>query len=237
MEHGLLARINHPNIVKILGSGRDPLKFIVLQFLGGGTMRQRFDKSAASKTGFSKWLSSSKTFTFKETLERGKELANALEYLHVGCDPEATLIHRDLKPDNIAFLLDGSLMLFDLGLCTIVKRCATVDTVYEMTGGTGSLRYMAPEVALKKPYNEKVDQYSFAVILWQMAKDELPYAGASVASYIQYACKVGERPELPSSWPKEFRSLLSACWHQDLTKRPPFSEVGPALAKMIEKTP
>ena len=50
-----------------------------------------------------------------------------------------------------------------------------------MTGNTGSLRYMAPEVALKKPYNEKADVYSFAIMLWQMARDKVPFKGMTRA--------------------------------------------------------
>jgi serine/threonine protein kinase len=168
VELGLLARIDHPHIVRALGAGKDPQKFLVLQYLGGGTLKNLFDKTNARKSSLSCMCKSPKTFTFPEVLLRAKELAQALNYLHVECHPEATLIHRDLKPDNVAFLEDGTLMLFDLGLCTVVKRCATIDTVYEMTGGTGSLRYMAPEVALNKPYNEKCDLYSFGVLLWQM---------------------------------------------------------------------
>ena len=48
-----------------------------------------------------------------------------------------------------------------------------------MTGNTGSLRYMAPEVALRKSYNEKVDVYSYGIMVWQMARDRVPFKGLS----------------------------------------------------------
>ena len=69
------------------------------------------------------------------------------------------------------------LKLFDFGLCTCVKKHDDDTQTYEMTGNTGSLRYMAPEVALKQPYNEKADVYSFGIMVWQMARDRIPYKG------------------------------------------------------------
>ena len=85
----------------------------------------------------------------------------------------------DLKPDNVGFTSDGTLKLFDFGLCTCVKTHSDPNDVYEMTGNTGSLRYMAPEVALRKPYNEKVDVYSYGIMVWQMARDRVPFKGLS----------------------------------------------------------
>ena len=81
-----------------------------------------------------------------------------MDYLHSRCHPGASIIHRDLKPDNVGFSADGTLKLFDLGLCTCVRTIVD-DQPYAMTGCTGSLRYMAPEVTLRLPYTEKVDVY------------------------------------------------------------------------------
>ena len=75
-----------------------------------------------------------------------------------------------MKPENIAFTIDDNVKLIDFGLSTCVKKRMSLNDVYQLTGNTGSLRYMAPEVALKLPYNEKVDVYSFGIILWQMTQ-------------------------------------------------------------------
>jgi serine/threonine protein kinase len=82
-----------------------------------------------------------------------------------------------LKPDNVGFTSDGELKLFDFGLVTCVRSRVNSNAAYEMTGYTGSLRYMAPEVALRLPYTEKVDVYSFAIMVWQMARDRVPFKG------------------------------------------------------------
>ena len=61
----------------------------------------------------------------------------------------------------IGFTLDGTVKLIDFGLARIVENATVSNEVYEMSGETGSLRYMAPEVADSKPYNQKADVYSF----------------------------------------------------------------------------
>ena len=92
----------------------------------------------------------------------------------------------DLKPDNVGFTSTGALKLFDFGLVTCVHRRQDVFSNYAMTGYTGSLRYMAPEVAQRLPYNEKVDVYSYGIMVWQMARDKIPFKGLYL--YVLYAC-------------------------------------------------
>jgi serine/threonine protein kinase len=227
VEHGLLERVTHPNIVNILGAGEAPRRFLLLEYLSGGTMKGLMDSKARKKA-----------FSFKEALVRGRELALALQHLHSSLGNGVVLVHRDLKPDNVAFNAAGTLVLFDMGLSTLVRRSDVADQTYEMTGQTGSLRYMAPEVMMSKPYNEKVDVYSFAIILWQMASGELPYDGASKADFVKFVGKRGERPELAPymSWPKDFKDLLVSCWAQSSKERPAFDVVITRLDKLILKT-
>jgi hypothetical protein len=170
-EHGVLSRVSHPNIIKLLGAGRVPRRFVVLEWLNGGSLSSLLNENQG-RSSFTKVFFRRPSFTYEALLNRAKEMAEALDYLHSRCFPGATIIHRDLKPDNVGFMLDGSLKLFDLGLCTCVKRRTDTHVAYEMTGNTGSLRYMAPEVALRKPYTEKVDVYSFGIMVWQMATGE-----------------------------------------------------------------
>jgi serine/threonine-protein kinase TNNI3K len=98
------------------------------------------------------------THVFSELryLRIGKEFAAALAYIHHNIHPGFCIIHRDLKPDNIGFTTDGVLKLMDFGLSVCVPRSGALDEKYDLTGCTGSLRYMAPEVALNEKYNEKV---------------------------------------------------------------------------------
>ncbi|CAN0322663.1 unnamed protein product, partial [Discosporangium mesarthrocarpum] len=136
------------------------------EYLAGGTLANllRSDKAHLS---------------LNEVLDLALALSNALEYLHDTAVPGRIVCHRDLKPDNIAFTSKGELKLIDFGLGKIIKRKFRVRCEkYKMTGGTGSLRYMAPEIANHKVYNEKGDVYSFSLILWEMLAGTKPFLGA-----------------------------------------------------------
>ncbi|ACI65481.1 predicted protein, partial [Phaeodactylum tricornutum CCAP 1055/1] len=102
------------------------------------------------------------------------DLASALKYLH-----DLNIIYRDLKPDNIGFDVRGDVKIFDFGLAREYDRSisTSADGTYKMTGDTGSPRYMAPEVALEKPYNNSVDVYSFAILTWQILEMAMPFEG------------------------------------------------------------
>jgi hypothetical protein len=60
---------------------------------------------------------------------------------------------------------------------------------------------MAPEVVLNKPYTEKVDVFSFAMVVWTIATEKVPYKGYDRAMHRSRVVMAGERPKLESSWP------------------------------------
>ena len=231
VEHGMLARFDHPNIVKLLGAGRHPRRFIVLEHLGGGSLTDVLNGNV--QTGIAKKLFKKNTFSWPTLLKMAKDVADAFSYLHTGVHPGCCIIHRDLKPDNLGFTQDGTVKLFDFGLCTAVKRTETASDTYEMTGNTGSLRYMAGEVALRQPYNEKVDVYSYGILLWQMAKDKVPFKGMNRADFMNQVVRKGVRPKIDKSWPKDFVDLLQSCWHVDFTQRPSFEMVSHSLTRQL----
>ena len=138
----------------------------------------------------------------------------------------------DLKPDNVGFTSDGSLKLFDFGLCTLVNTRTNASDKYEMTGNTGSLRYMAPEVALQIPYTEKCDVYSYGIMLWQMARDRVPFHGFNKADFMKSVVEGGLRPKLDRSWPTAFCNLVVRCWDRDPLKRPSFKAIVAELDAM-----
>ena len=168
-------------------------------------------------------------FDFLEVIKLAKDFADALRYLHTEIHEEGMVIHRDLKPENLGLSSDGSLKLFDFGLCRCVRKRTEDNQVYQMTGNTGSLRYMAPEVVLGNPYTEKVDVFSFAIVVWAVARNEEPFSGMDVAAHRQRVAINGERPAMKNSWPVEFKNLLSDCWHDDSRRRPNFVEISARL--------
>jgi len=225
LERAMLSRLNHPNIVSYIGSGRHPRRFIVLEWLSGDTLHSILYRNQKSKPGVLMPYSKEPTFNMTSLLSKAKELASAIDYLHHRVHPGATIIHRDLKPDNIAFAKDGSVKLIDFGLSACVRSRTTSEESYAMTGCTGSLRYMAPEVTLRRPYTEKVDVYSFGVLLWQMAKDKVPFQDIKKGDLEERVAIGGERPKLDRSWSIGFCQLLEACWHANPERRPSFSEI------------
>lgn len=93
---------------------------------------------------------------------------------------------------------------------------------------------MAPEVALRLPYTEKVDVYSYAIVVWQMARDRIPFKGLNRDEFFQLVVADGERPKLDKTWPPQFSDLLTQCWHKDPNRRPGFDVVVRELDKLIK---
>mmetsp|Transcript_14621 Transcript_14621/g.26516 ORF Transcript_14621/g.26516 Transcript_14621/m.26516 type:complete len:444 (-) Transcript_14621:467-1798(-) len=159
-----------------------------------------------------------------ERLVVAQQIAFAMQYLH-----KKDIVYRDLKPDNVGFSAEGAVKLFDFGLA---KKLLEVDKVggtagmesdlYLLTGNTGSLRYMAPEVALGRPYNNKVDSYSFGILFWQICALALPYAGYDVDMHADLVVDQGYRPRLDDSWPGPWVDLMTNCWGSDIPARPDF---------------
>jgi len=158
-----------------------------------------------------------------ERLRVALDLAYAVAYLH-----ENSVAYRDIKPENVGFDARGVLKLFDFGLAIELKpsrRC--IDGTYQLTGNTGSRRYMAPEVAKAQPYNLSVDSYSFGMLLWEMLALEKPFHGFSEVKHMQLVVEGGQRPKIDrfgahSHWPKEAQSLIEMCWRVNLHERPDF---------------
>ena len=109
------------------------------------------------------------------------------------------MLHRDIKPNNIGFLPNGRLVLFDFGLAKLWKIDADDTQTRRLTGQTGSLRYMAPEVATSQPYNHKAEVFSFATCLWQMCSHEVPYFDCDVAAFMNRVCQKGKPHATPAA--------------------------------------
>ena len=230
-EHGMLSRMSHPNIVQILGSGWYPRRFIVLEWLQGGSLHHILLQNQV-KPGIALRLFRRPTFTYNTLLKHALDIAKAFIYLQTEIFEGAVVIHRDLKPDNIGFTAAGTVKLFDFGLCTCICDHKEVNDVYDMTGNTGSLRYMAPEVASRHHYNEKADVYSFGIVIWQMARDRVPFKGMSRDEFYKYVVTGNQRPKLDRSWPTQFSDLLTRCWDPNHVRRPSFREVAARLGEL-----
>jgi serine/threonine protein kinase len=109
------------------------------------------------------------------------------------------------------------------------------DGTYKMTGDTGSPRYMAPEVALEKPYNETCDCYSLGILLWQMCSLEVPFEGFTMSMFDKKVVRGGMRPKTDPKWPMPIIELISGCWSTNITNRPSMAVIIEVLRKDIHE--
>ena len=122
----------------------------------------------------------------------------------------------------LEFVLDaqrGDLKLFDFGMAR--KLCPTdagLDGLHHhLSHMTGSLRYMAPEVALGKPYHQGCDVYSFSVVWWEILALERPYQSVAAtttteAAFLKRVAVGGHRPKIPRAWPSRWKPWFQAGW-------------------------
>jgi serine/threonine protein kinase len=114
--------------------------------------------------------------------------------------------------------------IFDFGLAKEYDPKSSVDGAYKLTGDTGSPRYMAPEVALNQPYNERCDVYSFCILLWHILKLETPFEGYTMSMFDKKVVRGGFRPKVDDKWPAEIRDTMKHAW-EDWPKRPSMDDV------------
>lgn len=142
-----------------------------------------------------------------------------------------------LQPDNIGFDVRGDIKVFDFGLAKELHPEDKMENgLYKLTGDTGSPRYMAPEVALGKPYNETCDVYSFSILMWQMLRAETPFeVYSSMSLFRRKVVEGGVRPYLDPKWPNDISDLMRNSWSPDIAKRPTMDDVCEGLRTAINR--
>eukprot|EP00590_Aulacoseira_subarctica_P010550 CAMPEP_0172437842 /NCGR_PEP_ID=MMETSP1064-20121228/72475_1 /TAXON_ID=202472 /ORGANISM="Aulacoseira subarctica , Strain CCAP 1002/5" /LENGTH=635 /DNA_ID=CAMNT_0013186349 /DNA_START=234 /DNA_END=2138 /DNA_ORIENTATION=- len=231
------AKLSHLHIVKLVGAGLTSkgYRFIVLERLDGGTLSQVLGYDTRIRDRRRRFWKK-KHFSYVEVLTHARSLAAALAYLHGRAVPGSMVLHRDLKPDNIGFTLDGTLKVLDFGLARVVENASPdFDEVYDMSGETGSLRYMSPEVSDNRPYNHKADVYSFGIILWELVTRKKPYEGMSRETFYQRVVRGDERPPIHKKWPKELSQLMKRCWSGTVKDRPNFDEIVVTIDRLLSE--
>ncbi|KAL7502973.1 hypothetical protein ACHAXN_001201, partial [Cyclotella atomus] len=228
------SRLDHPNIVNLIGAGFTPrgVRFVVLERLDGGTLSQLLGYDNRIRDRRRRFWTKKK-ISYLEVLKTARSMADALAYCHGRAIPNAMVLHRDLKPDNVGFTLDGTVKIIDFGLARIVENATVSNDVYEMSGETGSLRYMSPEVANCQPYNQKADVYSFGIILWELVAFKKPYDGMNRDEFYSRVVRGGERPPLNKKWPEDLNELIKSCWDADIVKRLNFTDIVDVLDSML----
>ncbi|KAL3922574.1 MAG: hypothetical protein SGILL_002131 [Bacillariaceae sp.] len=240
LEAKFLASLEHPNIIKLRGmAAAGTSGFAGMQERGYFLLLDRLQCTLEDKIDlwrdYDKSLSvdrvgKKRRYFLAERLHVAFDVCAALDYLHAN-----QIIYRDLKPDNIGFDIRGDVKLFDFGLAkeldpSLKSGCSDL---YELSGNTGSLRYMAPEVARSEPYNLSADVYSFGLLLWQICSLDLPYDGMNRQDHSELVVHGNERPQLDSSWSTPLRILMKRAWEPDPLVRPSMDSIYKILRREI----
>lgn len=158
-------------------------------------------------------------------------LAEGLKYLH-----SYNVIHRDIKPANILLDDDFEPMLTDFGFSRFFDK----DSNDNMTGETGSYRYMAPEVTCHSHYSEKADVFSFALICNEIFCDEKPFEYQIAAVVALDVVKKNLRPSQRKIKNDRLKTIIAKCWDKDASKRPEWdviiSQLQTAKTEMEKKS-
>lgn len=159
-ESKAIAVLSHPNIVKVYDvSFGDRIQYIVMEYIDGITLKQYIEQQ-----GEIKW---------REALYFTVQILRALQHAH-----EKGIIHRDIKPQNIMLLEDGTIKVTDFG----IARFSQAETQTMTDKAIGSVHYIAPEQARGGYINDKADIYSVGVMLYEMLTSQLPFVADNAVS-------------------------------------------------------
>ncbi|KOM54111.1 hypothetical protein LR48_Vigan10g000300 [Vigna angularis] len=150
----------------------------------------------------------------KLAVKQALDVARGMAYVH-----GLGLIHRDLKSDNLLIFGDKSIKIADFGV-------ARIEVLTEgMTPETGTYRWMAPEMIQHRPYTQKVDVYSFGIVLWELITGMLPFQNMTAVQAAFAVVTKNVRPIIPNDCLPVLREIMTRCWDPNPDIRPPFTEI------------
>jgi hypothetical protein len=198
-EIDILKLCKHPNIVTLLDHFENSeYIFLVMEYLSGGD--------------FDSYLKNNK-FNFNEKFVANtmNQIASGIKYLH-----DYGIVHRDLKPENIMLSKPGDnavIKIMDFGLSKILGPLEKV------VDGYGTLSFVAPEVLIRQPYNNKIDIWSIGIILYYMLTGILPFDDEEDNEEIIAKKTVFVELEFPTKYFKdkswEVKDLITKCLIKD----------------------
>ncbi|XP_077544379.1 mitogen-activated protein kinase kinase kinase 13-B-like isoform X1 [Haemaphysalis longicornis] len=196
-----LRRLNHPNIVAFKGvCTQEPCFCIVMEYCPYG---QLYD---ALKNG--------RPIPPATVVEWSKHIASGMHYLHAH-----SIIHRDLKSPNILISYNDVLKISDFGTSRQWSERSTKMSF------AGTVAWMAPEVIRNEPCSEKVDIWSYGVVLWELLNGETPYRDVDSSAIIWGVGSNSLQLPVPASCPDGFRLLMRQCWSSKPRNRPSFRHI------------
>ena len=201
-EIEVCSTLRHPNLVQFLGiSFNDGELMIILEKITGENLETFINR----KQSFI-------SLTVKKHII--SQLITTFKFLH-NCNPP--IIYRDLKPENVLIDKTNNIKLTDFGLSKYFQ--SNNNEAYMLSGGTGTVRYMAPEVYNNEKYDLTVDVYSLGLIIYYLYTNEKPFRDYSIETIKTYF----STPDLILSTEKirskDIKSIINKCIDTQATRR------------------
>ncbi|OHT14681.1 TKL family protein kinase [Tritrichomonas foetus] len=200
-EVAVLASIQHPALIKLVGATDTPPFCIITQWMPNGSLfhdLHRFHRLDATMKTIAAF-----------------DIARGMQFMH-----SRQIAHRDLKSLNVLLDRDLHAKVCDFGFSR------HTDENMPMTSNIGTPHWMAPELLRhNRQYNAKVDVYAYGVVLWEIVTGKTPYSGMDAHTIIKNVLTQGMRPEIPEDVAPEFAALMTRCWEEDPYTRPTFDEI------------
>lgn len=153
-ESKAIASLSHPNIVRIFDVNfGDRIQYIVMEYIDGVTLKEFIDKA--------------KVLDWKDTVYFTFQILRALQHAH-----DKGIVHRDIKPQNVMLLQDGTIKIMDFGIARFAR-----DERINKDRAIGSVHYISPEQASGGITDAKSDIYSMGIIMYEMLTGKLPFDG------------------------------------------------------------
>lgn len=149
-------------------------------------------------------------------IDWSRQIASGMAYLH-----KHMIIHRDLKSPNVLISHNNILKISDFG----TSRQMGGDCHSTKMSFAGTVAWMAPEVIRNEPCSEKIDVWSFGVVLWELLTLEIPYRDFEQSTIIYGVGNSTLSLPLPDSFPQGFRLLMQLCWKTKPRNRPSFYNI------------
>ena len=174
-ESKAIAILSHPNIVKVYDvSFGERLQYIVMEYIDGITLKEYIDQQ--------------KDIKWKEAVHFTVQILRALQHAH-----DKGIVHRDIKPQNIMLLADGTIKVTDFGIARFSRT--DIRATSNQAKAIGSVHYISPEQARGEITDEKADIYSVGVMLYEMLTGRLPFEADNAVSVA--IMQLQSEPKLP----------------------------------------
>ena len=197
-ESQAVAQLSHPNIVSVYDVSRGgDMEYIVMELIDGITLKQYMEKRGQ--------------LNWRESLHFITQIMRGLSHAH-----SRGIIHRDIKPQNIMVLRDGSVKVADFGIACLADSAQTLTQE-----ALGSVHYISPEQARGDRPDARSDIYSSGVVLYEMLTGRLPFEGESAVSVaIQHLSSIPLAPrEINPDIPEQLELICMKAMAPDLEHR------------------